>query len=208
VTSAATPLANVASNAHITVTGRVGDIRPQEFDLLYGDEKIKVSLDRFAWTGQENKYLVPGETATVSGYVNDDLFTGRKIEAYNIQLNNSYVYYTTDANAAPPAYYGPAVTAATTATAAPASINDGAYVTMRGIVSNINGREFTLSNGTGKMRIDTSTLDYDPFDDIGLQKVQNGDEVYVYGRIDNDFFQQREIVASNLVQVRNYSHLP
>lgn len=185
------PLPSMVDNAPVVLTGTVGEVRKEEFDLNYGTNKITVELDRFGWDGNEAKYLIPGESVTVSGYIDDDFFEGREIEAYNIRLNDSYVYYyTTDAY---PTYYY--------VYDADAILEDGTFVTMRGNVSEISEDEFTVTNAKGSMQVDVSKIGYDPFDDVGLQKIEKGDKVYVYGQIDSGFFDTNEIMADGVIEL-------
>lgn len=186
-----TPLTAMQDNAPIVLTGTVGEVRTDEFDLKYGAGEIIVELDRFGWDGNEANYLIPGESVTVSGYIDDDLFEGREIEATNMRLNDSYVYYyTTDAY---PTYYYIYDTDYT--------LDDGTFVTMKGEVSKISGDEFTVSNSVSTMRVDVSDIGYDPFDDDGLQKIEAGDEVYVYGNADSNFFESKEIMADGVMEL-------
>lgn len=192
-----TPLERMSDDAHIVLSGKVGEIRSDEFDLLYGAEKITVELDRFGWSGNETTYLAPGESVTVSGYIDDDLFEGREIEAYNIRLNNSYVYhYTSDGYPTYSWNYYPQNRT---------GMEDGTYVNMKGTVRSVSGDEFVLANANGEMRVDTSDLGYDPFDEDGYQRIEAGDEVYVYGELDDSFFESREIMAEGIVEMRSYT---
>lgn len=186
-----TPLNSMPDEALITLSGIVGEVGADEFKLNYGTDEITVELDRFGWTGNETNYLVPGESVTVRGYIDDDLFEGREIEAYNLRLNDSYVYYyTTDVD--PVYFYTYDVDTA---------LQDGTEVSVTGRVSNVGNGEFTVTNDNGAMRVDIAGLGYDPLDDEGLQKVEAGDRVYVYGQIDNDFFEAREITADGIVEL-------
>jgi len=185
------PLTALKDNAPVVLSGTVGDVRSDEFDLIYETDKITVELDRFGWTGNETNYLIPGESITVSGFIDDDLFEGREIEAYNVRLNDSFVYYYT-ADDYPTYFY----------------IYDENYtlenetlISTKGKVSNINGNKFTVTNNAGSIRVDVKELGYDPFDDDGLQKIEKGDEVYVYGDITSDFFDKKEIMANGIVEL-------
>jgi len=138
------PLTALKDNAPVVLSGTVGDVRSDEFDLIYETDKITVELDRFGWTGNETNYLIPGESITVSGFIDDDLFEGREIEAYNVRLNDSFVYYYT-ADDYPTYFY----------------IYDENYtlenetlISTKGKVSNINGNKFTVTNNAGSIRVD------------------------------------------------------
>ncbi len=198
-------LESVNDNAYVKVTGNIGEIRADEFDLNYGQKSVIVELDRFGWSGNETKYLVPGESVTVTGFVDDDLFEGREIEAYNIRLNDSFVFYYTNDDVNPSDAYVANTynsrNAKDVANKSSTALRDGTYVTMSGVVSKIDGSEFTLTNGANSMIVDASLIGYDIFDDEGLQKIENGDRVYVYGDIDEGFFEEKEIIADGVVEL-------
>jgi len=185
-----TPLISMKDDAYIVLSGTIGDIRSDEFDLKYGSDSITVELDRFGWTGNETNYLASGESVTVRGFIDDDFLEGREIEAYSINLNDSYVYYyLADVDPVYVTYDANNV------------LDEGTFVTTRGTVSDHVGDEFTVTNEVGSIRVDVSLLGYDPFDEVGLQKIENGDRVYVYGDINNDFFDSKEIMAGGLVEL-------
>lgn len=191
-------LPNMQDQSHIVLTGKVGQIDGDEFELIYGNNsKITVELDRFGFTGDETKRLTPGESVTVTGYLDDDLFEGREIEAYNIRMNDSRVYYyTTESQPVYRYTYDPY-----------AEPEEGAFVTMKGTVSDVKGDEFTVSDGNNRMKVDVSEIGYDPFDDEGFQKIENGDEVYIYGTINDSFYESREIMASGLIEMQKRTRM-
>lgn len=185
-----TPLNQMKDQSPVTLTGTIETISGDEFELNYGGpDDITVELDRFGWTGNETDYLVEGESVTVSGYIDDDLFEGREIEAYNIRMNDSYVYYyTTEVD---PIYYYE-----TTDT------DYDSLVSIKGTIETIDGKDFTVKTTSGNlMKATAEQLDYDPFDDVGLQSLKTGDSVYVYGEMDKDFFETKELEAKGIVEL-------
>lgn len=186
-----TPMAGLQDNAYIVLSGSVGDIRSDEFDLNYGSDKITVELDRFGWDDDAASYLIKGESVTVRGYIDDNFLEGREIEAYSVSLNDSFVYYyLTDVDPVFVTYYDKRDT-----------LDEGTFVTATGIVSKSSGDEFTITNKNGSSRVDVSELGYNPFDDEGLQKIEDGDKVFVFGDINNDFYDTKEIMADGVVEL-------
>jgi|TARA_R110002126_G_scaffold279836_1_gene426901 uncharacterized protein YdeI (BOF family) len=184
---AETPLPARSDDADIVLTGTIGNIRSDEFDLKYSSGVITVELDELKWNGDETKHLRTGQIVTVSGQIDDDLFEGREIEADNIYVQDSSVYYYT--NDVRPSY-------------AVQYERDGAderYVSMQGTVSDISGNKFTITGRNhAVMQVDASDLSYDPFDDEGI-KIKSGDRVHVYGEFDDGFFESHEIEADSIV---------
>lgn len=186
-------LSGFRDGAPVVLTGNITEIRSDEFDLNYGSGMITVELDGWKWTGNETAYLEVGDSVTVSGKLDDDLFEGREVEADNLYLSDKRVYYYTDDSY--PSYYMTYNSYDTT----PETMDDGSYLTMRGQVSNVNGDEFTLTSATGmSMIVDVDDLDNNPLDNTGTQ-IKNGDIVSVYGEIDDGFFEDKEIEADSVI---------
>lgn len=175
----------------IVLTGNVAEVRDDEFDMSYGGNTVTVELDRFGWDGEETRYLTPGESVTVTGFVDDDLFEGREIEAYNIRLNTSMVYYYTTVNPEP-VYYTQSMDRLP---------EEGTFVSMTGEIVNIDGSEITVENDSGKIKVDTAQLAYNPFDNDGMQKLEKGDRVYVSGDVNDNFYEKKEIQADSILEL-------
>jgi len=78
---------------------------------------------------------------------------------------------------------------------------DGSWVAVSGTVEKVMDRELILDTGTGKIQIDTLGMTYNPLDDVGYQKIDEGDRVSVSGRLDLDFFERKEIQADAIVSL-------
>jgi uncharacterized protein YdeI (BOF family) len=191
----ANPLPGYGDGSPVVLTGTVDEVRQDEFDLNYGTGAITVELAEWKWSGNETRYLKPGDKVTVSGRIDDNLLKGRDNLADNLYLQNSYVYYyRNDAN---PSYY---------LGDADGAIKDGTYVSMRGIVTDVNGRQFTLMGANNAtIQVDTSKMKYNPFDPKGIQHLAVGDSVHVYGELDDNFFESREIEADSIVVLSQVS---
>lgn len=71
--------------------------------------------------------------------------------------------------------------------------------TVRGTVTGVDGREFTIDTGPRKLTVDTSTMVYNPLDKKGYQTVDKGDYVSVSGHMEDDFWEGRELMADTVV---------
>ncbi len=74
-------------------------------------------------------------------------------------------------------------------------------VQLRGVVTEINGREFIVDSGLRKMKVDTGETTYNPLDDKGYQKIDKGDFVLVSGIFDADVYEKAEIMAHSVVSL-------
>jgi uncharacterized protein (TIGR00156 family) len=181
-----------ADNAPVMLTGTVKSINDDEFVLSYGSGEITVEMDDWRWDGDNAEALRIGERVTVTGNIDDDLFEGREIEANNIYVNSDNVYYYREnAGVAPMGAYGDM-----------SAMADGTFVTMSGRVTEVDGKELTLVNKSNMpMQVDLGQLSYNPMDGDGVQQIREGDNIQVYGEIDEDFFETKEIVASRVVSM-------
>lgn len=93
------------------------------------------------------------------------------------------------------------ITTAATTVQAEFVLPEGSYVTMTGIVTELDGGRFLLDAGDRKMRVDAENLAYDPFDDEGLQRIEKGQRVQVYGEIIDGFFRTQALKAERVVSL-------
>ena len=71
-----------------------------------------------------------------------------------------------------------------------------------GIVSGIEGREFSIGASTGDLRVDTAKMSDNPLDAQGRFQVKAGDRVQVWGRLNMDPKEQAEIMAEGLAALK------
>lgn len=181
-----------ADKSPVMLTGTVKSVSDDEFILSYGSGDITVEMDDWRWDDERTKYIRAGERVTVTGMIDDDLFEGREIKANNIYVNADNMYfYREKADMFPMGTYGDMT-----------SMGDGSYVTMSGRVTAVNGKEITLTDANNvNTQVDLGALSYNPFDADGVQQIRNGDMIKVYGEIDKDFWERKEIVASSVVSL-------
>lgn len=188
--ASAADVKTVEDESPVMLSGIIKSISDDEFVLSYGSGEITVEMDDWRWDGDKANALRVGERVTVTGNIDDDLFEGREIEANNIFVNKDNVYYyRTATNMNTVDRYGEANT-----------MTDGTFVTMSGKVTAVNGKTLTvLDKNNMPMTIDLGSLAYDPITGNGQQRIGQGDHVQVYGEIDENFFQNKEIVARRIV---------
>lgn len=180
----------------ISLTGNVVSSSVQDFTLEYGEGLIRVEMDDWDWYDEAQR-IVPGERVTVYGRIDDGLYEQRSIEADSVYVfeRNTFFYANDvdeegDYTAFPHFVYGYGRT-----------LPDGSWMTISGTVQAVDGREFTLDNGFRKVVVDTDEMAYNPLDDLGFQKVDEGDRVSVTGTLDNDFFEKDELKAETIVSL-------
>jgi uncharacterized protein YdeI (BOF family) len=182
---------SMASGTWITIRGVVKGVRPDTFTLDYGDNSVIVEMDD-GDRDADAYQLIAGDKVSVSGRIDDDFFERTTIEAaavYVENLNTTFFSSAIDEEDRP----GLAIAVSTPMLMTQTLVN--------GIVTRIKGSEFVVDTGMRALRIETDELAYDPLDDQGYQKIQIGDRVRVTGRVQNDFFDGREIVADSITEL-------
>ena len=174
----------------ISISGTAINAQDQSFTLDYGDGTVTVEMDDWDWY-DENAEMLEGNKVTVYGEIDDDLYETTSIEASSVYNEDLGTYFY--ANSADEEYtddydfwmdYDPIVV--------------GQSV-IRGIVTSVDDREFTIDRGVRELQVDTGEMAYNPMDNLGYQIVDVGDYVSVSGEMDNDFWEERELVANTVV---------
>lgn len=180
--------------SYVSLNGTVTSSTPSSFMLDYGEGVVLVEMDDWDWYGDAYGIL-PEDDVTVYGYVDDDLYETTSIEASSVYVEdlNTYFY----ASGADEEGIAENKLAAYTTT-----WYDYDYA-VTGIVESVSGREFTIDTGTRQMTVDTLQLDYNPLDDEGFLKIEEGDRVTVYGDLILSVFDEREISAEALVKLQD-----
>jgi uncharacterized protein YdeI (BOF family) len=176
------------NNTWISISGSVEGVPTGDtFILNYDQGTITVEMDD--WDNDADAYkLVEGDNVVVYGWIDDDIFETRTIEASSVYVENLGTYFYAS-GADEEDYIYPTVTV-------PVVVNT---IGLQGTVSEVNGREFTLNTGLRKITVDTMDMLYNPMDDTGFQKIRKGDVVSVNGTIETDFFNDRQLSADSIV---------
>ncbi len=174
----------------LTVNGTVVSARPDSFKLDYGEGLVTVEMDDWGWY-EEDHLLIEGDQVTVHGRVDAGLFEKRTIEAGSVYVEdlNTYFYANTADEEGDSRLISYVVTV---------PLDEGSWVNISGIIEDVDGREFTLATGFGEIQVDTRTMAYNPLDNEGFQRLDRGQAVSVRGRLDNDLFERREIIADTI----------
>lgn len=176
------------NNSWISISGTVEDIQPDRFTLDYGDGIVIVEMDDGDRDADAYK-LIPGDKVTVSGKIDDDLYEVTKIEASTVfveKLNTTFFASAVDEEDVLVVTTTPVVVAETV---------------VQGIVTDVGIHEFDVDTGLKTLKVDVSEMLYNPLDDKGYQKVEEGDYVRVTGTIDRDLFEGRELMAETLTEI-------
>lgn len=178
-------------NSFISLSGEVASAGLDSFTLDYGEGLITVEMDDGDFDADAAP-LAAGDDVTVYGFVDDDFYEMRTIEAssvYNSDQNTFYYASGADEEDIDMVLYS-----------YPAVVYAGPGVTVSGIVESVDGREFMLDHALGyDIEVDTADMDYNPLDDEGIQQIDVGDRVSVSGEIDEALFDNTELSANSIL---------
>lgn len=174
---------------HITISGIVSEVGVHSLIVNTGGKKIHVEMENEGWAADGYK-LMKGDQVVVTGKIDQDFQKKKRIQAGSIYVKNlDTYYYSNKLTREDPSYFP------TNYSFFP-SIPDGVVIDVKGYVTNINGRKFTIDTGLRRITVDTSSLIYNPFDSVGNTKIQQGDRVRAAGKLEKDFFETKEVSAS------------
>ena len=184
-----------ADDTWITLSGTVEAVAADTFTLNYGEGRVLVEMDDGDRDADAYK-LLKGDKVTVTGKIDDDFFEVTSIEASSVYVENiGTTFFASavdeeDANIIVGELTIPVVVS---------------RIAVQGTVTKVNGDDFIVDTGAREIRVDVSSLPYDPLDDEGYQKIEPGDRVKVIGDLDTDLFEGREVQADILIELHNKS---
>lgn len=187
----AKPFPAMPDQSTITVNGTVTQIKDdEEFVLDYGTGTVTVETEDAYQTlydeGMADR-LVVGESVTVGGWIDDDVFEGREIKAHTVVKNASgTVYSMLDMPDYVVAYTYPL---------------EG-RISLYGTVTDIEGtEEFTMDYGTGTVEVETEGMLNNPLEAGAVNPLLVGESVYVTGWLEDGIFEDRELDAYSVSQL-------
>lgn len=196
-------LSKYEDNSHISITGKVISSEDNTFELKYKTNKILVKMENWD-SEEESKFIKKGEWVTVYGYLDRDYFQKDKIVAYGIYAHNRDEYYFSDDKDREDKGF-----VYLFINKFDQSKRDETNLSLKGKVTDIESedKKFILetnSNSFKQVRIDTSKLGYNPLDNEGHLKIKEGDQVYVSGKLDVNFFDKNEIEANKILKLHKF----
>lgn len=190
-TTDAEATAEATNGEWLSLSGSVVSVAPESFMLDYGAETISVEMDDYDWFGENA--LVVGDEVVVTGRMDADFWENRKVEASSVYVDSRGTMYFASA-ADEEGFVYPVL--------AFDPLTNGESVSLTGEVTGVVGDEVMLDAGLMEYRVDVGELDYDPLDSDGVQRIAEGDRIYVFGSMDSsDLFDAREIDAHSLTEI-------
>jgi len=172
----------------ISIDGTIESVAPDRFTLDYGDGNIIVEMDDGDRDADAYK-LLEGDKVNIVGKVDDDFFETTTIEAMSVHVQKLGT-----------TFYASAVDEEDVVMAVTVPV-DLSETVVRGTVSSVSDDEFTVDMAGAELTVSTEGLGYDPLDDTGYQKIEQGDRVSVSGDMEDEFFGGTELEADAIVKL-------
>lgn len=189
-------------NTQITLSGTVTSADDNEFVLDYGGGTITVELGGLDWgfgrDGDEGE-ISSGDHVVVVGEVDDELFESTKIEADYVYVQDLGTQFSSPQQQAQQQQQPPPLYAATWTFVDFDTIVEGKVTSV-----SQEKQQFALRTGTTSTEtliVDVSNLENNPIDQDGFQQIKEGDRVAVSGDLDDNFIQNRKLIAENVVSL-------
>ena len=165
-----------ADNTRITLAGTVVSASPDAFILDIGRDDLTVEMDDWDWF-KEGRVLKKGDIVVVTGRIDQDLWESKKIEASSVYVKNlGTTFY---ASGADEEDFPSAMALMNPVTSA------------SGIVTAVEGQEFTIGGTTGPVKVDMTKLSVRP-------ALKVGQRVYAWGNLDVDPREKIELMANGV----------
>jgi uncharacterized protein YdeI (BOF family) len=192
------------NDAYITLSGKVGKITDgDEFELQHTGGTIMVDTND-TWPdlfqADASTLLKTGDNVTVTGKVDNNLFASNEIEAYQLTVNGpTYNRVYTNNNFGPEnddnymAYYGSYGT----------GLEDDQEVRLSGEVSRlIDDESFMLRYGNGEIKVEADDVEF-----TNAPRLAVGDEIVVFGEVEEGWFSKKTLEADRIILSRAYSQI-
>lgn len=179
----------------LTLTGKVASVSGDRFTLDYGQKDIVVEMDDYDWFSENA--LVSGDRVTVTGRMDQDFHEARKIEASSVYVDSLNEYFYASAADEEEGLYVQVLND---------TLEDDEWVSLTGTVASIKGDNIMIDTGTYEYDVDANGLAYNPLDATGEERIEVGERIVVFGRMDDaDLFDDREIEASSIATLSSAS---
>ena len=192
--SAEANLKNKSNGEWVTISGKITNVERDSFKLKSKNKTTLVEMDDYDWDADGYK-LVVGDNVVVTGRVDKDFLEKKKVEASSVYVKgiNTY-FYANSADEEDISYATPVYTTVT-------ELPESTIADLKGVVTKVDGREFTLNTGLRIIKVDTDELYYNPMDNKGVTQIDVGDNVRVSGLVEDDFLEGKEIEASFVSEI-------
>ena len=177
-------------DTRITLFGTVAEVNGNRFKLDYGEGTIIVETDGRDWNAGDGR-LEAGDRVTVFGMVDKDLYETTTLEARSVYVERLGAMFQASPLDEEDNFYNLN------------NLSDDFDTVLQGTVSGVGVTSFTLDRENRRITVEVDDMAYNPLDEEGYQRVEEGDVVSVTGSMSKKFFEGRVLEAESVVTVRN-----
>jgi uncharacterized protein YdeI (BOF family) len=185
---------NKRDGEYISLSGTVSRVGTEAFKLNVNGESILVEMDDYD-DKSEVKNILPSDQVIVSGKIDHDFYEKKKIEAGSVYVMSLNKYFYANSNDEEDYNNSDMIKKSVK------ELPFGAIIDMKGMVVKVSDRKFVVDTGYRKIVVDTMSLGYNPLDNFGVTQIESGDRVHVTGRVDNSFYNGKEITANYVAEL-------
>ncbi len=191
------PLSALASNdsnaeeTWVNIQGEVAKVRPESFVLDHGYGQLRIDMDRLD-DYPENFKLQQGDEVNITGRLDASFHSSQFLQASSIYVDRLGAFFYKTGNQARNGGEW----------AVDTDVGEGT-VTMIGTVQSVNhaAARFVINSGDRKLLVTTDTLPYNPLDEKGYRRIEEGARVRVEGRLDERFFDEGQLKAIRITRL-------
>ena len=185
-----------APGSLLSVSGQVVDMVGGHYVVRHDDGRIEVDFSGWPRDIPGDVPIVGiGDNVRVTGRMHADFVRTGTLDAIAVYVEDRHAYFSLSEHAAPGEQ-----PAAPLVFPIDALRREG-NASISGAVIALREEGFILASGGVEVSIDTSPLFYDPFDPIGIQRLQAGDLVHVSGTLGGGFPEERVMRAQSVTKV-------
>ncbi|MBT0588104.1 NirD/YgiW/YdeI family stress tolerance protein [Alteromonas oceanisediminis] len=184
-------LSMIDDDAWVTITGKVTKAEADGFMLDYGHGDIRIDLEDGNYT-EATAEMIDGDSVTVTGQLDDDVFATRSIEASSVyvpRLMTTYISSSLDDESSDLYKFASRVPTNTS------------QLTVTGTVIAAEDEHIQLDVGENHLVVDLSELPIDVTSESSSFEVTEGDYVEVQVRFDPEIFGTYDIDATAITKI-------
>lgn len=195
---AQTVTSSLPSSGMFSISGLVIDVEDGIFSVRSGRSRIQLQLTDWPSDLQSRGQVMDiGDSVTATGWFNTEIFTdGGVLSVVSLHVEDLRTYFT----------LGQSNTVADRGNMQLLPPSGGFdpiehSISLIGTIVEINGDEMVVSAGEAELAVNTASLKYDPFDNVGIESLNIGDTVMIDGMLDQGMDLRTQLEAQQLTRI-------
>lgn len=174
----------------LVVSGTVEETFGEDgFVIDFGDGTVAVATGQI-YDDNPDFRLTQGERVTVYAAPTEEFFADRIVDAGAVYVAGRDTFASTAERPRRAFFFGRR-----------RGVDEPATVGVQGEVTGVRGRLMQVDAGGQTVTVDTRSMRYDPLDEVGRQRVREGDVVIVTGALADALFRDQELIADRVTSL-------